>query len=100
MRCEAEAAARLDGVEDLGGVQAAVVDRPLEPEREEVVLTLGGHLLADQDQHGPGAGVVPPFLAALAGGEGVVVGQEYEVEPICRPGARDFPNGAGPVRIE
>jgi hypothetical protein len=36
----------------------------------------------------------------LASGESVVVGEQDEVEVIGRAGARDFPNGSGPVRIE
>src|SRR6187200_2545032 len=92
---EPEAAGLVDPVDDLLRLEAVVVDGPLEPECEVVVLPVGRYLLADDHEDT----VVPALLAVIPRRERVVVGQEYEVEAIGPRRARDLGNAAGPVRV-
>jgi hypothetical protein len=95
VRREAEPAAVADSPRDRAGVEAAVLDVLVEPEREQVVATERRHLLARQQQDV----AVPALLAELPGGDRVVVGEEDDVGARPRGGAGDLAHGPGPVGV-
>ena len=78
---------------DAARVQAAVPDLRVDPEGEVVVAPERRDLLARQQQHV----AVPALLAAPPGLERVVVGEQHDVRPRPRSGARDLGHRAGPV---
>ena len=95
VRREADPARVCDRPADRVCVEALVVDRLVEPEREQVVAPPRRHLDAREQQHV----AVPALLAAPPGLERVVVGQQHDVHLRAPARAGDLPDRAGAVRV-
>ena len=95
VRCEADPARVGDRPADRVRVEALMVDRLVEPEREQVVAPPRRHLDAREQQHL----AVPALLAAPPRLERVVVGQQHDVHLRAPARAGYLPDGAGAVRV-
>src|SRR3954470_6643316 len=80
---------------DLGGGQAAVVDRPVDTEGQIVVAAPGRDLLAYEHQHR----AVPALLAPVASLERVVVREQDHVHAAAAGGLGDLAHRPGAVRV-
>ena len=67
----------------------------VDPEGEVVVLLPGRHFLANEDEDG----FVPALLAAVLCSEGVVVGQQHEVQFVRPGGGGDLRHRSGAIRV-
>ena len=95
MRGEAEAARVADRPRDPAGVEAAVADLLVDPERQVVVAPERRDLLARQQQHV----AVPALLAAPPRLERVVIGEQHHVGLRAGRRPRDLGHRPGPVRV-
>jgi hypothetical protein len=92
MRSEAEPALSFDRLTDLLRGLPALLDHPVDPEGEVVVL-VRRDLLADQQQHV----VVPALLPVISRRQRVVVGEQHDVDAGLRRGSHDLRHRAGPI---